>query len=82
MSEATYDITLHPAGPCKRCGGRGKIVLLTSSRRCELCCGSGKVGELSVYRYPADAAPKHLAGRGGDDDPSRRVRERDHGLRG
>jgi hypothetical protein len=62
MSESIYDITLHPAGPCKHCGGTGKIVLLTSSRTCGFCCGSGKIGELSEYRHRADAQPKELAG--------------------
>ena len=38
MSEPNYDITLHSAGPCKHCGGTGKIVLLTSSRTCGFCC--------------------------------------------
>ena len=62
MSEANYDVTLHPAGPCKHCGGTGKIVLLTSSQTCGFCCGSGKIGELAEYHHPADAQPKELAG--------------------
>ena len=64
MSEtAKYDITIDAAGSCKHCVGTGKIMLLTSSRRCEWCGGSGKIGELSVYHYPADTKPKDLAGR-------------------
>jgi hypothetical protein len=51
-----------PAGPCKHCGGTGKIVLLTSSRTCGFCCGSGKIGELTEYRHRADTDPKELAG--------------------
>ena len=62
MSEAIYDVTLHPGGPCDLCGGTGKIVLLTSSRTCGFCCGSGKIGELIEYHYRADTEPKELAG--------------------
>jgi hypothetical protein len=62
MSESSYDTTLHPAGPCKHCGGTGKIVLLTSSRTCGFCGGSGPIGELTEYRHRPDAQPKELAG--------------------
>jgi RecJ-like exonuclease len=58
-----YDVVLHPAGPCKHCGGTGKIVLLTSSRTCGFCGGSGKIGELTECYHSADTEPKELAGR-------------------
>ena len=29
---------------------------------CGFCCGGGKIGEVTEYRYPADSEPKELAG--------------------